>query len=335
MKRTGIMVLLLLVVPCFTACTQPAADPGAASVVIVEPEDGALVMAGELVTFRSLITVPAGVTRVDLIANGELIRSDVLTVPLQNGSVVQAWRPEAEGDYAIQVAAAAGESYAASAQVSIRVGARAEEQPAFTVTPSVDPTWTALPDTPAQTVTPPPQEPMAEALTTANCRSGDNTVFPVATSLRQGETAPIAGRNQASTWWFISWNGLTCWVSDDLIGISGDTGSVPVLASPPTPTPSEEPLAAPAPLSPQGGIKCADTTGGITLSWSEVIHSSGISGYEWQIEGGGLERSGMTEDTQVQVHTIACFETYTWKVRALEAGGAPGPYSVEAVFIAE
>lgn len=56
-----------------------------------------------------------------------------------------------------------------------------------------------------------------------------------------GQTAPIEGRNAEWTWWWIvRQDGVGhCWVWDQLVKVSGDTSSVPIILAPPTPTPED------------------------------------------------------------------------------------------------
>ncbi|MBN1266013.1 MAG: hypothetical protein JXA25_11000 [Anaerolineales bacterium] len=344
MKNASRLVLIFIVLSgLITSCSQGStAGSGVISVNILEPLDGEEVNAGDLITVRTEVNAPAGVSRFDLIVNGELARTDVLSEPLTQGSVIQAWRPETEGVYEIFVAALIGENYAPSDGISIHVGSTSESpiSSPVTLTAILDLTETATPDlpetpTPTGTVTPEPEDPMVKTVTTSNCRTGDDVAFSVQVSLGAGDLAPIIGRNLHTTWWFINWSGFYCWVSDDIVEVTGDTSNVPVVASPPTPTPTVKPISAPGSLSPTGTVNCADTTAGVLLSWSAVSHPDGIRGYEWILDAGGYTQSGSTDTNQVSVHSIGCFNTYTWKVRAIGMDGTPGPYSIEGEFTVE
>jgi hypothetical protein len=56
------------------------------------------------------------------------------------------------------------------------------------------------------------------------------------------DTAPIDGRNAATTWWRIEVmdGALHCWVWDQNVLVGGDTSLVPVLPDPPTPAPVDD-----------------------------------------------------------------------------------------------
>jgi uncharacterized protein YraI len=73
---------------------------------------------------------------------------------------------------------------------------------------------------------------------TLNVRSGPGTIYPVISSLREGQAASIVGRNSASGWWQVKLgSGPTGWVtgSTALARVSGDTTGVPEVAAPPVP----------------------------------------------------------------------------------------------------
>jgi hypothetical protein len=89
--------------------------------------------------------------------------------------------------------------------------------------------------------TPTSAPPMATFLTNANCRRGPGTVYDVVTSLQQGQSVPIDGRNTQATWWRALPQGLLtgCWVSASTVEVMGDVSAVPLIAAGPTPTPEQ------------------------------------------------------------------------------------------------
>jgi CSLREA domain-containing protein len=95
--------------------------------------------------------------------------------------------------------------------------------------------------TPTYTPTPTSAPPMATFLTNANCRRDQGTVYDVVTSIRQGQTVPIDGRNAQGTWWRVLPDGLLtgCWVSASTVEVMGDMSAVPLIAAGPTPTPEQ------------------------------------------------------------------------------------------------
>lgn len=120
----------------------------------------------------------------------------------------------------------------------------AEEMPMVEAggTPTAPPALaeTATPAPPATaTITPSPTlgPPVFTAAVNANCRTGPGLVYGVVRVLSAGSTSSIVGRNAASTWWVVT-DGPQCWVSGSTGAPSGDLSGVPVIADPPTPTPT-------------------------------------------------------------------------------------------------
>jgi CSLREA domain-containing protein len=95
--------------------------------------------------------------------------------------------------------------------------------------------------TPTYTPTPTSVPPMATFLTNANCRRDQGTVYDVVTSILQGQTVLIDGRNAQGTWWRVLPEGLLtgCWVSASTVEVMGDVSAVPLIAAGPTPTPEQ------------------------------------------------------------------------------------------------
>jgi uncharacterized protein YraI len=119
--------------------------------------------------------------------------------------------------------------------------------PSPTATPTAQPTSTFAPTpaaTPTRTPTPTPQNPIASAVNVnVNIRSGPGTDYPPIGVLSMGQSCPIIGRNGSATWWQIRCtNALTGWVSDSVVTVSGPRGNIPVVAIPPTPTPTNTPV---------------------------------------------------------------------------------------------
>ena len=84
-----------------------------------------------------------------------------------------------------------------------------------------------------------------------NIRSGPNTGYPMVGSLAYGQSCPVIGRDTISGWWLLQCpNGVTGWVSPDLVNIIGDPNGVP-LYTVAGPTPSQ-PQPQPPPPPPNG-----------------------------------------------------------------------------------
>ena len=83
-----------------------------------------------------------------------------------------------------------------------------------------------------------------------NIRSGPSTGYPVVGSLAYGQSCPVIGRDTISGWWLLQCpNGVTGWVSPDLVNIIGDPNGVP-LYTVAGPTPSQP---QPQPTPPPSG----------------------------------------------------------------------------------
>ena len=109
-----------------------------------------------------------------------------------------------------------------------------------TPTPTAQlPTSTSTP-TPTVTPTPTLPPPIAIALQNAFCRYGPSQVYEPSAMLNQGQSAPIQGRNNDDTWWFVLPEGerYGCWVWAGAVDASGDLSGVPRRLAPPTPTPT-------------------------------------------------------------------------------------------------
>jgi len=81
-----------------------------------------------------------------------------------------------------------------------------------------------------------------------NIRSGPSTAYAAVGSLTLGQSCPIIGRDTATGWWLIRCpNGITGWVSPDVVTVVGDTSGVPaytvggsaIVASPEPQAPSQ------------------------------------------------------------------------------------------------
>lgn len=103
-----------------------------------------------------------------------------------------------------------------------------------------------LPDTgpestPTPTETTQPGPPFVIARMNANCRFGPGAVYDVVAYLLETQRASVAGRDAASTWWWVDRvDGYgRCWIWDDLVLREGDFSQVPIVPAPPTPTPPD------------------------------------------------------------------------------------------------
>lgn len=132
--------------------------------------------------------------------------------------------------------------------------ATAASLPTATLTPLPTATSTPVPTstpTPLPTDTSTPAAPVVQlpltSTTTINIRSGPGTAYPILAQLEPGQTAPLTGRNDDTSWWQISLadNTGVGWVFGELVAFSGSAEAIPVAAAPPPP-----PTATPAPAPP-------------------------------------------------------------------------------------
>lgn len=103
---------------------------------------------------------------------------------------------------------------------------------AATVVPLVLPSNTAPPAPTACSAT-------VRATTNANVRSGPGTAYDVVGYLPSDGTAPVAGRNDANTWWYIQFPGGYggyAWVAASVVTTACLPQVVQVVAAPPLPT---------------------------------------------------------------------------------------------------
>jgi hypothetical protein len=63
------------------------------------------------------------------------------------------------------------------------------------------------------------------------CRSGPGTAYSTVTNLEKGQQVTILSRSGSGNWWEVQYSnsGASCWVSNFLLDIEGDTSCVPVV----------------------------------------------------------------------------------------------------------
>jgi hypothetical protein len=74
-----------------------------------------------------------------------------------------------------------------------------------------------------------------------NCRVGPGTAYDVLGIMNVGETAQVVGRSASSDYWIIklpSNPAITCWLWGKYATVVGNKSGLPIIAPPPTPTPS-------------------------------------------------------------------------------------------------
>jgi hypothetical protein len=148
--------------------------------------------------------------------------------------------------------------------------------PTATLTPA--PLASATP-----TVIPTPSTPQVTPNSVnVNCRSGPDVGYDSVGVLMFGATTGVAGRNKDSSWWFVddpSNPGGFCWISADVVTISGPIAGIPFKAPPP-PIVTKVTVDVNLPSS----VSCG---GPNPVSFSGTITTNGslTAKYQWEITG--------------------------------------------------
>lgn len=105
------------------------------------------------------------------------------------------------------------------------------------------PTETPPPPTPTNTITPSPTLEFVEVEVSVdtNCRSGPNVNFDYVGALLIGESTRIVAQSDTPNYFIVDnpdRPGRTCWLWDRYATVYGDLSRLPLLDSPPTPTPA-------------------------------------------------------------------------------------------------
>jgi hypothetical protein len=130
-RLRGIAAAIICLTAAILACGPGPGDGTGPSVTITSPASGTGVAVGEEVQIVSTVAADAGVDRVELAINGQVVRTD--TPPEGNPttfSVAQPWTPVAEGQVNVSVTAYDTEGTASEpATITLEVGAAVGEEP--------------------------------------------------------------------------------------------------------------------------------------------------------------------------------------------------------------
>ncbi len=137
-----------------------------------------------------------------------------------------------------------------------------QTEPTFTPTPKPEPSATSTPlptatatvsPTPSPTPEPDPVVKVNESLTSLiNVRAGPGTNYPVVAQFEPGQEAMVTASNEDQSWWQIRLDGgedeagTLGWVYGELVTLSGQGQTIPVVeapAPPPSATPKPEAVA--------------------------------------------------------------------------------------------
>jgi uncharacterized protein YraI len=234
----SLILILLAVSACNLSRTPPTPEDqeipqdvsGKPDVEITTPKSGDEFVVGTQIFVTADAADAVGVTRVQLLANGQPVKTVSSESPAGQKSfeVLLDYTPRTQGAVNLQVVAYRGAiaSDAASIDINVRsnqaqVTATSQPAPGVTI-PVID-----------------PNDPTCRALINAglNVRTGPGTVYDRVTTLAAGTVVPIIGRTGANDWWQIRYGITIGWVSAPFTSVYGICNAVPVVPSPPTPTP--------------------------------------------------------------------------------------------------
>lgn len=229
----GWFFLIGLVLLTLSGCNLGAPDPtdepiiptfetvepsGRPRVVIVSPSTGAEFNVDERVLVSVNATDTIGVTRVQLSANGTIVKT-VSSESIAGEPTLTAvldWTPRTTGQYDLEVVAYRGSVASDPAEINVLI--REETQVIITNTPGT--TGPIIPD-----------DGVCRALTNVNLnfRSTPTTAQDnVITVLPGGTLAPIIARLPDNSWWKLQYGGLVGWVSAQFTTNYGNCAFVPI-----------------------------------------------------------------------------------------------------------
>lgn len=206
-----------------SSLVEPTITPdGPPRIQIRSPSNGDEFVVGEEILVSVNASDSIGVNRVQLFVDGQIVHT-VSSESLQGDLSL-----EAILNYVPQV------SDVGTIDLSVRAYRGAEVSIPDEVSVVVRQSLSDIIATPANPSNLPfiPDDGVCRALINVglNFRTGPSTSFRIITVLSSGTLAPIVGRNSESTWWQLSSNDRTGWVSGDFTSEYGDCSSVNVVA---------------------------------------------------------------------------------------------------------
>jgi len=300
--RKWLIALSILALTILSACNLSTEPPiqqlptptGAVSarpvVVINSPENGSEHPVDQQILVSAIATDSIGVTRVQLLANGRIVKTISSESPTgsQTLNALLDYTPRETGSLNLSVVAF--RSSIASDPALITVTVRAE-QAQVTATSAPNPSVPIIN----------PNDPTCRLLTNVglNVRQGPSTAYTRISVLAAGTVVPIIGRNTDNSWWQISVGTTIGWVIDDYVTIYGICTGIPIVQGPPLPTntplpatatpfpatftpiaPSATPVPAPADLvvtNISGSSTLTLDAGGVSSTYTVTITNTGGS----------------------------------------------------------
>lgn len=226
----------------------PSGVPG---INIISPTDADEFVAGEEILVSVEATDSVGVTRVQLLANNQIVKT-VSSESLEGDQSMTAlldYTPQTSGTVILRVIAFRGATVGEPDEVTVQIR---QSQAQVTATSNQVST---IPDI--------PNDGVCRALTNVglNFRRGPSTDFERILVLSSGTLAPIIGRIGDNSWWQLRVNNQTGWVSADFTTEFGICSNVPIVAAP-TQAVTAAPTNTSAPtLTPNSGNNNGGNTG--------------------------------------------------------------------------
>lgn len=260
MKRIGSLWGTLVVVMTLAACNlgttpstpQPIVTPSTAplsvkpSLSLIAPRDGDEFVVNQPVLVNVTATDDVGVTRVQLFANGSVVKtvSSNASGGDRSLSALLDYTPRATGEVNLRVLAF--RDSVASDPLDLRIVVKqsliASVTPITSGGSSGSGTGSTLPSIPNDGVC------RAMTITGVNFRTSPTTTQGnnIITTLQANTLMPVVGRLPDNTWWQVVANNTTGWVSAAFVSISGNCFNTPIQSvTTPTPTPTRTPTPLP------------------------------------------------------------------------------------------
>lgn len=216
--------------------TATGITSGRPTVTITSPANGSEVVLNSQVLISATASDSVGVQRVQLIANGQIVKTVSSEAPSGDTTMnaVLDYTPRTEGTINLQVIAYRGASASEPAALSLVVRQNVQQV-----------TATSAPVNNAPVID--PNDPTCRVLTSTglNLRSGPSTNYNVITVLAAGTVAPIVGRIGTNEWWQVRVNTTIGWVSGAYTNVYGNCTGVPIVNPPASPTSPVTPTVAP------------------------------------------------------------------------------------------
>lgn len=229
-----ILILLSVLTACNLGNNAPQPTPegldtptpaGVPEIRILSPSDADEFLAGEEILVSVEATDSVGVTRVQLLANNQIVKT-VSSESLQGDLSMNAlldYTPQSAGTVILRVIAYRGAEVSAPDDVQVEVR---QSQAQITSTPNQ---ISNIPDI--------PNDGVCRALVNVglNFREGPSTDFERIRVLPSGTLAPIVGRIGDNSWWQLSISNQIGWVSADFTTEFGNCTTVPLKVAPTQP----------------------------------------------------------------------------------------------------